>query len=104
MPHTFWAQGKKYNEFECGSKVEVGVYYATSGEKLCNIYVTVDEWRELYESPKPYKTKQIAARAAETSTKFIKPKKTAKLSATSPKTIQIQTKRSETRPRPAQNT
>ena len=34
---------------------------------------------------KPYKTKQIAARAAETSTKYTKPKKTAKLAATSPK-------------------
>ena len=36
-------------------------------------------------SPKPYKTKQKAARAAETSTKYIKQFKAAKLPQTSPK-------------------
>ena len=37
------------------------------------------------EQPKPYKTQQYAARAAETSTKYMKPHKTAKLTGISQK-------------------
>ena len=53
-------------------------------------------------SPKPYKTKQIAARAAETSAKYTKPKKTAKLAATSTKQRNRQ-RPAETSTKPAQN-
>ena len=43
MRSPFLARDKNYNHFELGTKVEV-VVYAMSGEEICKIYVTIDDW------------------------------------------------------------
>ena len=52
MSSTFCGHGKTYNEFEYGSKMEIKIYNAASAEEICEVSVTVDEWRALYDMQK----------------------------------------------------